>query len=107
MRNLGNNVIYPKETEKIRSVYQTFIVKVKKRTKLINFLKRNGIEVKVHYPIPIHRLRSFKKTKKKLKLPVTERLSKEILTLPAMEYVKKNHVKKICYLIKIFFEKKY
>lgn len=107
MKNLCENVVYPSETKKIRSVYQTFIVKVKKRAKLINFLKKNGVEAKIHYPVPIHKLRSFKKTnKQKIKLQVTERLSKEILTLPAMEYIKKKQIKKICNLINKFFKKK-
>ena len=101
-KNLCKDVIFPKIKKNERSVYQTFINKVKNRDKLISFLKKNGVETKVHYPIPIHKKKSFIKTNKKIKLPITEKLSKKIITLPAMEYVSKNQSKKVCKLINTF-----
>ena len=82
---LSSKIELPYFKKENRSVHQTFIVKTKDRNKLILYLKNKGIELKVHYPIPIHKLKSFIDTNKKVKLPVTEKLSKNIVTLPAME----------------------
>ena len=54
-------------------------------------MKKKGIELKIHYPIPIHKLKSFKDTNKGIQLQVTEKLSKNIVTLPAMEYLTEFH----------------
>ena len=89
-----------------RAVHQTFIVKTKKRNDLISYMKKKGIELKVHYPIPIHKLKSFKDTNKKIRLKVTEKLSKNIVTLPAMEYLTKSEILRIIKSINNFFASK-
>ncbi len=104
-QKLDGEIKYQKIGKKYRSVYQTFIIKVKKRDKLLTYLKKNNVEAKIHYPIPIHKLKAFKKTNKLVKLPITEQLSKEILTLPAMEYVNKKQIKFISSLISDFYKK--
>ena len=50
-------------------------------------------------------MKVYKDNYKKIKLPVTERLSKEILTLPAMEYVSSKHINELTKTIKLFFSK--
>jgi dTDP-4-amino-4,6-dideoxygalactose transaminase len=101
---LSSKIELPYFKKENRSVHQTFIVKTKDRNKLILYLKNKGIELKVHYPIPIHKLKSFIDTNKKVKLPVTEKLSKNIVTLPAMEYLSKFEILKIIKHINNFFE---
>ena len=103
---LSKNLILPNISKHSRSVYQTFIVKTKKRNEIINYLKKKKIETKVHYPIPIHKLKSFKNTNKKVTLPITEKLSTEIITLPAMEYLSSKDIKYIVKHINYFFKKK-
>ena len=102
---LNKNILLPKVSENYKSVYQTFIVKTKKRDKLIEYLKKKKIETKIHYPIPIHKLKSFKDTNKNVILPITEKLSKEIITLPAMEYLSSKDIKYIVKHINFFFKK--
>ena len=89
-----------------RAVHQTFIVKTKRRNELISYMKKKGIELKVHYPIPIHKLKSFIDTNKKVRLPVTEKLSRNIVTLPAMEYLTKFEILKITKNINNFYASK-
>ena len=59
------------------------------------FLQKKGFETKVHYPKPVHKMTLYLKNYKKVNLQITEKLSKEILTLPAMEYVDKSHIIKL------------
>jgi len=103
---LDKNIVLQEVNKNCKSVYQTFIVKTKKRKKLINFLKSKKIEAKIHYPIPIHKLKAFKNTNKKFFfLPITEKLSKEIITLPAMEYLSEKQISYIIKKINVFFKK--
>jgi dTDP-3-amino-2,3,6-trideoxy-4-keto-D-glucose/dTDP-3-amino-3,4,6-trideoxy-alpha-D-glucose/dTDP-2,6-dideoxy-D-kanosamine transaminase len=63
--------------------YHLFVIFVrKKRNKLIKFLKKNKIFTQIHYPIPDHKQKINLLKYKNLKLPITEKLSKQILTLP-------------------------
>ena len=103
---LSKNLNLPKVPKNFRSAYQTFIVKTKQRNELIKYLKKKKIEAKIHYPIPIHKLKSFKDTNKKIHLPITEKLSKEIVTLPAMEYLSSKEIMYIVKHVNNFFKTK-
>ncbi len=106
-RLLKNLVDYPVVKFKNQAVYQTFIVKIKngKRDMLQKFLLSRGFETKVHYPKPVHKMDVYLKNYKKVRLPITEKLSKEILTLPAMEYIDREHIVKLSNAITLFFKK--
>ena len=80
---LADVVSVPLENENEFHVYQTYMVKVRKRDELQSFLKAQGIECIVHYPIPIHLQPAAKSLNhKKGSFPVAEKLSREILSLP-------------------------
>lgn len=85
---------YKKELSKIngieisdvkgRSVYQLFTIKVKngKRDSLMKHLANNGISTKIYFE-PVHMTHFYSKVlDTKSSLPVTESLSKEVLSLP-------------------------
>ena len=76
-----SNNILPFEEEYERSVNHLFIIRTKNRDDLKNYLKTKGIETKIHYPKPIHKLNSASGLRK-FYLPNTEKFSKEILSLP-------------------------
>ena len=71
--------------------------------KLKNYLKNNGIDTAIHYPIPIHRQKAFKKPYGTIKLPKTEFYSNKILSLPINPYLKKREVDFIIKKIKQFY----
>ena len=74
----------------------TITVDQKIRNKLLHFLKENGIEASAHFDPPLHAQKYLKKYFKK-KLPITEKLSKEIITLPIFPDMTK---KEVLYVIK-------
>ena len=78
------------------NTYHTFVIQTKHRNNLIKFLKKNGIETAVHYPIPIHLQPAAKFLGYyKGSFPATEKQSKEILTLPIHQNLKRTSLKKI------------
>jgi len=78
-----------------------YIIRVKKdRDKLMHFLKEKGIETGIHY-IPNHLQTVFKRYASKL--PVTERVWKEILTLPLYYDMSDAEVRLVLDSIKDFY----
>ncbi len=63
------------------SVYHLFTIRVKNRDKLMSHLAKNNLPCDVYYPYPVHIQPAFKSYSNS-KLPITEKLSKEVLSLP-------------------------
>lgn len=103
--NLADLVQVPIETEKEFSVYHTFIIQTDRRDELQNFLKENGIDSKVHYPIAIHQQGAAHSLGYKYNdFPVTERQIKRILSLPIYPDLSDDSVEYVINKIKRFFQ---
>jgi len=84
--------------------WHLFVIKAKERDKLRKFLAKKGIQTMVHYPKPIFEQPAYKFLGYKAKdLPITKKLSKEILSLPLYPELKKEEVLQICKIIKSFY----
>ena len=65
------------------SVYAQYTIRVKNREALAEKLKARGIPTAVHYPVPLHMQQAFSPLGyAKGSLPVSERVSEEVLSLP-------------------------
>ncbi|HEY4800205.1 MAG TPA: DegT/DnrJ/EryC1/StrS family aminotransferase [Bacteroidia bacterium] len=105
LKNLDMIVPHDKENEK--AVYHTFIIQTKHRNKLKFFLAGNGVDTKVHYPIPIHFQKAAKHLGyKKGSFPVTEKQSKTILSLPVYPELTDEQVLFVCEKINEFYSQK-
>jgi len=71
-----------------------------KRSKLINFLKKNNIQTRIFYP-PIHKLPPYSTPGKKF--PVSSNVSEQGLWLPSSVTIKESQIKFIASKIKEFF----
>ena len=80
------------------SVYHIFAIRSKRRDEIIQHLKENGIGTGIHYPIPIHLQPIYKKLfgYKEGDYPVSERFSREILSLPMYPEITKDEVEFVC-----------
>ena len=86
-------IFIPLETKQEFNTYHTFIIQVKNRKKLINFLKTKKIATAIHYPIPIHMQKAYKRMyNSKVYLPKTMKQSKTILSLPINDYLNKKEI---------------
>ena len=52
---LASSVTVPTEGSDERHVYQTYVIQCDRRDDLQQYLRSNGVEAIVHYPVPIHR----------------------------------------------------
>ena len=86
--------------------FHQYIIRTKFRDSLKKFLKSNNIDTAIHYPIPIHKQRAYMKQFGKIKLPLTEKYSEEILSLPINPFMKKNEINYVIKKIYEFFKKK-
>ncbi|MEK6279733.1 MAG: DegT/DnrJ/EryC1/StrS family aminotransferase [Acidobacteriota bacterium] len=71
------------EPAKCKSVYHVFPLFVEQRDEMREYLQAAGISTGIHYPIPVHLQRAYVDLGyKEGDLPHTERLCKEMLSLP-------------------------
>jgi dTDP-4-amino-4,6-dideoxygalactose transaminase len=106
LENLNSSKVYfPEETSDQFNTYHTFVVQVKQRDKLKNYLKRNGVDSTIHYPVPIHLQKcSIKLGYKKGDFLTTESQAKEILSLPINQFLQNKEIVKISKLINNFYK---
>lgn len=62
-------------------VWHLFVVRCETRNSLQAFLYENGIETLIHYPTPPHKQSAYPEFSA-LKLPLTEKMHREVLSLP-------------------------
>ncbi|XRO75841.1 DegT/DnrJ/EryC1/StrS family aminotransferase [Methanocaldococcus sp. 28A] len=95
-------VITPIEKVWAKHVYHLYIIRHKERDKLQKYLSENGIQTQIHYPIPVHKQKAYVDLGINVQLPITEKISNEILSLPMHPWLKEEEVKYICETIKKF-----
>jgi dTDP-4-amino-4,6-dideoxygalactose transaminase len=100
-------IILPREKSNVRHVYHLFVIRTQKRDELAAYLNSNGIQTGIHYPIPCHLQHSYRfMGYKEGDFPVSEKLSKEILSLPMSEQLKEDDIAYVAKCIKDFYEQK-
>lgn len=82
-------------------VYHLFIVRSKSRDALRAHLDRHGVSNAVHYPFPIHRTEAYG-SQPEGSLPVAERLSQEICTLPLFPTMSDDEIARVIAAVQSF-----
>lgn len=62
-------------------IWHLFVIRTKQRDKLQKHLIDNGIQTVIHYPVPPHKQEAYKEWNN-LSFPITEKIHKEVLSLP-------------------------
>ena len=87
-RELEGFIQIPRRRKGVKHVYHLYLVRVKRRDELLNFLNQNGVEAKVHYPIPVHLQEAARSLGyKRGDFPVCEEDCRNIITLPAHQHL--------------------
>ena len=96
----NTDLILPKENDFCKHSYHLFTVRHKKAKKIIKILKKKGVNSRTIYQYPIHKMKAFKIYNfNPSKLRISEKISKEIFSLPLYPELTSVSVKKICKIL--------
>ena len=98
LRKLKEYIRIPERPIGYLETFSLYMILVKKRDELLNFLIDNGIEAKVHYPVPLHLQPATERLGLRTrKLITAESQAESLLTLPIHQYLVKDQ---LTYMIK-------
>ncbi len=90
---LAQNITVPQENDFEHNVYHNYVINVHERDNLIDYLLERGIETKIHYPILLHKQKSWTKNSSiSQSFPLAEELNKTMLSLPIYPFLRNEEV---------------
>ena len=97
-------ITLPKRLPDAQNVYHLFPILCTKRDELQAYLKQNGVETLIHYPIPPHKQECYAGASwiVGLQLPITEQIATQELSLPIGPTIKPEDVQYIIEVINRF-----
>jgi len=90
-----------KETDRFNS-YQNYVLQIPRRDELVAFLRKEGVGVLISWPKPTHHHPALKL--QQYSLPVTEKLSREVVSIPMHPALTHAEVRHVTTTIRKFFE---
>jgi len=96
-----NDVELPNVIDGVIPAWHLYVIKLARRNELLDFLKNNNCESIIHYPTPPH-LQNCYKEYSRLSLPITEKISQSVLSLPISPHHQLKEIDHICQLINNF-----
>jgi len=97
-------ITIPPRPENFRIVYHLYIVFAEDRDNLLEYCVKNGIEAKVHYPIPIYRQKALNYLKyNEGDFPVTDAHTKKIITFPCDQHLSIDEIDYVIKTIETFY----
>ncbi|WP_088885652.1 DegT/DnrJ/EryC1/StrS family aminotransferase [Thermococcus gorgonarius] len=107
--DLDEVITPPKPSPSVKPVYHLYVIQVPedKRNLLGAWLEKNGIQTAIHYPIPVHLQPAYAQFGyKEGDLPLTEKWSKTVLTIPMFVEMTKEQAEYVGEKIYEFFDKR-
>jgi dTDP-4-amino-4,6-dideoxygalactose transaminase len=86
---LPNLPINPKE-----HVWHLYVIRVKDRENLQNYLSNNGVQTLIHYPTPPHKQDAYSEWSES-SYPISEDLHNDVLSLPIGPVMEDDEIRKI------------
>lgn len=77
----NDKIILPNWDFSQNHVFHLFVIRTNNRLELQKYLKENGIETMIHYPIPPHKQKALANWNQ-LSFPITEKIHDEVLSIP-------------------------
>jgi len=101
---LDNMVTFPEISQNLKPTFNFFMILADRRDDLMDWLQKQGIDSKIHYPIPIHQMDAcslYINSKNDLSKAI-ENTSK-ILSLPIGPHIDDSQIDYVCKKIKEFY----
>lgn len=94
----NDKIVLPFYDGSANHVFHLFVIRTESRNELQEYLKENGIETMIHYPIPPHLQKAMKEFNS-LSFPITEKIHREVLSLPMSPLLTEEEVSRIIEVI--------
>ncbi|MDV7140121.1 DegT/DnrJ/EryC1/StrS family aminotransferase [Maribacter sp. TH_r10] len=95
LQNITNpSIVLPEVVHKDGHVWHLFVIRTENRDKLQKHLHEQGIQTLIHYPIPPHKQEAYSHYNH-LRLPITERIHEEVLSLPISAVMTEIEIEKV------------
>jgi len=91
----GSGITPPFEDGNGLHVYHQYTVKTSGRDRIIEALAKEGIASAIYYPVPLHQQDVYKNDYQGLSLPITEKVSQEVLSLPIFPELTEEEIRKV------------
>jgi dTDP-4-amino-4,6-dideoxygalactose transaminase len=82
-------------------VWHLFVIRHPERDRLQQYLTDNGIQTLIHYPVPPHKQKAYSEWND-LSFPVTEKIHREVLSLPVSQVMSMDDAANVCNLLNLF-----
>jgi dTDP-4-amino-4,6-dideoxygalactose transaminase len=103
---LASVVTLPKTTKNATHVFHNYIVNTSQRDDLARYLREQGVDSRIHYPIPLHQqLAASKLPDSRKSFPMAEHHSKYSLSLPIYPTLTNQQVAKVISCVNNYFKK--
>ena len=90
----NDKIIMPTWDLSQNHVFHLFVIRTSNRMYLQNYLKENGIEIMIHYPIPPHKQKALSNWNH-LSFSITEKIHNEVLSIPLNSGLKASEIQHI------------
>lgn len=106
LSDLSEYISIPPRYENYTETFSLYMLLVEKRDLLYKFLLDKGVEVKIHYPVPLHlQPASQNLGLNQRRLKIAENQAKKLITIPIHQYLKKEQIEYTSKMIHTFYEK--
>ncbi len=96
----------PERIKNYKIVYHLYIVFAENRDALLDYCLKQGIEAKIHYPIPMYRQDALKYLNyKEGDFPISDYHAKNIISFPCDQHLNRSELDYIITTVKNFYEK--
>jgi len=107
LTEVKGSVVIPIEAAWTKGVYHLYVVRVQDREALQALLAEAGIGTGIHYPIPLHQQKAYQHLGyKRGDFPVTERVAREIVSLPMFPQLSHSQQEEVVAAVKAFVASK-
>jgi UDP-2-acetamido-2-deoxy-ribo-hexuluronate aminotransferase len=90
----------PKVLKHNRSTWAQYTIQTDKREFIRKKLDEKNIPTAIHYPMPLPRQEAFSYLKQEVNFPVSDKLSRQVMSLPMHSFLREEEIDFICNTIK-------
>ncbi len=99
-----NEIVLPKREKWARQVYHLFVIRIKQREKLQDFLREKGIQTGIHYPIALPKLQAYSYMGKSDNNLKANQLDAELLSLPIGEHLEISQAEEVVSALREYYK---